>query len=95
MTTLKNQTSQVQAKIALVAVQFIATKCLRRFHDVLLLKLHSKFMLLNWKPYVLAIWLLNLSGYGHDPLIHTSHYEVSYSSALVESYARGRRAAKG
>lgn len=77
MTTLKNQTSQVQAKIALVA-----TKCLPRFHDVRLLKLHSKFMLLNWKPKVLAIWALNLSGYGLDPPIHTSHYEVFYSSTL-------------
>ena len=40
MTTLNNQTSQVQAKIALVAVQLIATKCLRIFHAVRLLKLH-------------------------------------------------------
>lgn len=40
MTTLNNQTSQVQAKIALVAIQLIATKCLRRFHAVRLLKLH-------------------------------------------------------
>lgn len=51
-------------------------------------------MLMTWKPEVLAIWVLNLSGYRHHPLIHTSHYEVSYSSTLVKWYAGGRRAVK-